>query len=110
MFSGQINSELPFIPITKPGDLTGPLSNTDSNVSINTDKGSFADTLKEFIGDIDSLQKESGQLTERFLKGEPVDIHEVMIAAEKSKTSFQLLVEMRNKFLDFYREVSRMQV
>ena len=74
---------------------------TDSNVSINTDKGSFADTLKEFIGDIDLLQKESGQLTERFIKGEPVDLHEVMIAAEKSKTSFQLLVEMRNKFLDF---------
>lgn len=70
----------------------------------------FSDTLKEFISDVDQLQKDSGLLKERFIKGEPVDLHDVMIASEKAKTSFQLLIELRNKGLDLYREVLRMQV
>jgi len=69
----------------------------------------FSDTLKDLISDTNSLQKESGELTERMIKGESVDIHDVMIASEKAKTSFQLLMEIRNRFLDMYREISRMQ-
>lgn len=71
---------------------------------------SFSDTIKELISDVNSLQVESGNLTESLVKGEPVDIHDVMIASEKAKTSFQLLMELRNKFADLYREVQRIQV
>jgi len=49
-------------------------------------------------------------MTESFIKGEPVDIHDVMITVEKAKTSFELLMELRNKGLDLYREVLRMQI
>jgi flagellar hook-basal body complex protein FliE len=69
----------------------------------------FSDTLKELISDTNSLQIQSADLTGRMIKGEPVDIHDVMIATEKAKTSFQLLMEIRNRFLDMYREISRMQ-
>jgi len=71
---------------------------------------SFTDSLKSFMGDVNSLQKDSADMTERFIKGEPVDLHDVMIATEKAKTSFQLLMEMRNKFVDLYHEVGRIQV
>ena len=71
---------------------------------------SFTNSLREFIGDVNSFQQDSGDITEKFIKGEPVDIHEVMIAAEKAKTSFQLLVEIRNKFMDMYQQVNRIQV
>ena len=71
---------------------------------------SFADSLSEIIGDVNSLQKDAGNLTERLIKGEPVDLHNVMIAAEKAKTGFQLLLEMRNKFVDMYHEITRMQI
>lgn len=70
----------------------------------------FADTLKELVGDVNDLQIESGELTEKFIKGEPVDLHDVMISAQKAKTSFEMLLELRNKFTDMYREVSRIQV
>jgi flagellar hook-basal body complex protein FliE len=83
---------------------------TGSENQINPQNSSFSDTLNGFVKDVDSLQKESASMTERFIKGEPVDIHDVMISAEKAKTSFQLLMEVRNKFLDLYREVLRMQV
>jgi flagellar hook-basal body complex protein FliE len=70
----------------------------------------FSDTLSEFIGDVNSLQIESSEKVEAFIKGEPVDIHDVMISAEKAKTSFELLMELRNKAIELYKEVNRMQV
>jgi len=72
--------------------------------------GSFIDTLKQMIEEVNQMHKESAELQENFIKGETVDIHEVMIAAEKAKTSFQLLMEIRNRFLDLYREIIRLQV
>ncbi len=70
---------------------------------------SFVDTLNKLIQDVSETHNESTKLAEDFIKGEPVELHEVMIAAEKAKTSFQLLLEIRNRFIDFYREVLRMQ-
>ncbi len=57
---------------------------------------SFVNTLKEFIGDTNSTQKDAAEMTDRMLKGEAVDLHDVMISAEKAKTTFQLLLELRN--------------
>ncbi len=70
----------------------------------------FSDTLNELIGDTNDLQKESAELRDRFIKGEPVDLHDVMISSQKAKTSFELLMELRNKAIDLYRETLRMQV
>ncbi len=71
---------------------------------------SFVDSLKSFITDVDNQQKESTIMTEKMIKGEPVDLHDVMISAEKAKTTFTLMLELRNKFLDLYKETMRMQV
>ena len=101
MLVNEINPERSYLPL---------VDQLNNQASKKTTEGSFADTFNELLKDVDSLQKESGNLTDRFIKGEDVDLHDVMIAAEKSKTAFQLLVEMRNKFLDLYREVSRIQV
>ena len=66
------------------GDTMTPFSNT-SNPSSGP---SFVDTMKQFVGDVNTLHKNSADLTESMLKGEPVEIHDVMLAAEKSKTAF----------------------
>lgn len=79
-----------------------------NNVYQRNDK--FVDTLKELITDTDDLQKEAAENRDKFIKGEPIDIHDVMISAQKAKTSFELLTELRNKALDLYRETLRMQV
>lgn len=70
----------------------------------------FHQTLEQFLDSVNKQQHESGKLSERFIKGEAIDLHDVMIAAEKAKTSFQLLMELRNKALDLYREALRIQV
>ncbi|MDC1067595.1 flagellar hook-basal body complex protein FliE [Candidatus Kapabacteria bacterium] len=71
---------------------------------------SFAETIGELITDTNDLQKESAENRDKLIKGEPIDIHDVMISAQKAKTSFELLTELRNKALDLYRETLRMQV
>jgi flagellar hook-basal body complex protein FliE len=80
------------------------------NTPETTKSEKFTDSLNALIKDVDSMQKDSANLTDSLIKGEPVDIHDVMIASEKAKTSFQLLMEMRNKFVDMYHEVTRMQI
>lgn len=71
---------------------------------------SFGETLSKAISDVNSLQNEAGKAVDKMVVGEAVDLHEVMIAAEKAKTSFDLLMEIRNKTIDAYREIMRMQV
>jgi flagellar hook-basal body complex protein FliE len=71
---------------------------------------SFGETLTKAIGDVNALQQEAGKAVEKMVEGQDVDLHEVMIAAEKAKTSFDLLMEIRNKAIDAYREIMRMQV
>ena len=80
------------------------------NLNANQTENSFADTLKSFVGEVNEQQNESKNLTEAFIKGDNVDMHDVIIAGQKAKTSFQLLMELRTKGLDLYREVLRMQV
>jgi flagellar hook-basal body complex protein FliE len=71
---------------------------------------SFADTLKSFAVEVSEQQSAAQNASEGFIKGDNVDIHDVMIAGAKAKTSFQLLMELRTKGIDLYREVLRMQV
>jgi flagellar hook-basal body complex protein FliE len=96
--------------IEKPGMNTGLETGLPGITPKSPADSKFTDTLNELISDVNTLQKQSSDLTERFIKGEPVDIHDVMIASEQAKTGFQLLLELRNKFTDMYREVIRLQV
>jgi flagellar hook-basal body complex protein FliE len=71
---------------------------------------SFGAMLNKAIGDVNSLQTEAGKAVENLVTGEAQDLHEVMIAVEKARTSFDLLMEIRNKTVDMYREIMRTQV
>ncbi len=70
----------------------------------------FGDTLKTFIADVNTLQNEAGKAVQDFSSGDGTEVHDVMIAAEKARTSFDLLVEIRNKTIDAYRELMRLPV
>lgn len=70
----------------------------------------FGNLLSEFIGDVNKAQMDSKNSTQSFINGEGIEIHEVMIAGEKAKTSLELLMEIRNKTVDMYRELTRMSI
>ncbi len=70
----------------------------------------FENLLTNLVDNVKESQKESSELTKQFVLGEDVELHEVMIAGEKAKTSFQLLMEIRNKTVDMYKELTRIPV
>ena len=73
----------------------------------NTD---FKNVLTDFIGSVNTDQMNSNKITQDFVMGEDVELHEVMIAGEKAKTSLELLMEIRNKTIDMYKELTRIQI
>lgn len=70
----------------------------------------FADFLKESINKVNEAQVKSDALTEKLAKGENVDLHQVMIASQKASITLQATMEIRNKVVEAYQEVMRMQV
>ncbi len=75
-----------------------------------TDGPGFGDTLKGLVENVDEMQKTAHESTRRMLTGEIEDVHQVMVAMEEAQTSFQLMMEIRNKIVEAYKEVMRMQV
>ncbi len=70
----------------------------------------FVETLKAAVDDVNTTQLDADKAVERLQTGESKNLHEVMIAMEKADISLRLTVQMRNKALDAYQEIMRMQV
>ncbi|MEK4253061.1 flagellar hook-basal body complex protein FliE [Ureibacillus sp. FSL K6-0165] len=71
---------------------------------------SFANTLKEAIDKVNDYQVQSDELTNKLIHGENVELHDVMIAAQKASITLNATVEIRNKVIEAYQEVMRMTV
>lgn len=73
-------------------------------------ENSFSDLLTKAIQDVDSSMKESEQAVQSFVAGETENVHDVMISMQRAQVSFQMLTEIRNKAVEAYKEISRMQI
>lgn len=74
----------------------------------NPDQISFMDTLKSLVSEVDNQIKDANQMAEEFALGKEHDLHEIMIASEKADLSFRFLMQIRNKLLEAYQEIMRM--
>lgn len=72
--------------------------------------GGFAKALGEALDSVSRSQAEADLAVEQLQTGESRNLHEVMIAMEKADISLKLAVQMRNKVLEAYQEIMRMQV
>jgi len=70
----------------------------------------FSDLLMKEIEKVNTQQFESDKMTEALATGKAPDIHTVMITAEKASVSLQLAMQIRNKAVEAYQEVMRMQM
>ncbi len=71
---------------------------------------SFADTLKAAVQNVNEAQKTADVKMQELATGKNHNIPEVMIAAEKADISMKLMVQVRNKIIDAYHEIMKMQV
>ena len=68
----------------------------------------FVQTLEETMQKVEALQTEAEKQVEGMVSGKGVDIHSAMIAVEKADLSFQLMMQVRNKIVDAYQQISQM--
>ncbi len=72
--------------------------------------GAFGEVLKGAISEINQLQMNADKAITGVQLGQSGSIHEAMIALEKADISFRAMMQVRNKILEAYQEIMRMQV
>ena len=90
---------LPVTPAEQPGALA-PAQPGDS----------FSTMLGKMVAEVNDKQITAAQTVNNLQAGGNVSLHQAVIAMEEANVSFQLMVEVRNKLLDAYQEIMKMQV
>jgi flagellar hook-basal body complex protein FliE len=106
-------------PIQEPGQgRTIPLQDLQKlNPSISVPSsehvqgtGSFQNVLGDFLKEVSDKQVVANDTVNGLMSGKNVSLHQAMISMEEASVSFQLMLEVRNKLLDSYQELMRMQI
>ncbi|MCW8877922.1 MAG: flagellar hook-basal body complex protein FliE [Kangiellaceae bacterium] len=85
-------------------------SATQSNLLDKAERSDFADFINSSLSTVNQNLVESNEVIEKLALGKTENTHEVIIAIEKAKMSLQLASEVRNKLVEAYKEILRMQV
>lgn len=95
----------PIVPLLPSTVLPGVKSK-----EVQSGEPSFIQVLAQQLDKINAAQVKADETTKQFLAGNIQDIHQVMIAAQEAKITLQLAVEIQNKIIEAYREISRMPI
>ncbi len=74
-----------------------------------TPETSFAETLQESLASVNDLQGVKSRMIQSFASGETQNVHELMITLQKAGLAVNMTSAVRNKVLEAYRELSRLQ-
>ena len=100
-------SEIPIAGIGKTGGIGG-VGNAMTQNRTGKAAGGFDDMLNEAIGKISQVQKDTETAVKELTTGG--DVTSAMIAMEKADMTFQTMVEVRNRLIDAYQEIMRMNL
>lgn len=108
---GNVGSLLSaFTPLTKLDAPLPKLPGLHQAGPINTSNGDgFGKMLDGLVATVDAKQQEAKALTQKVLLGETDQLHQSVIAMQEAGVSFSLMVEVRNKLIESYQELMRMQ-
>jgi flagellar hook-basal body complex protein FliE len=70
----------------------------------------FSDILRDSVDKVNTYQGQADTAMKELIAGRSKNIHETMLTVERADTSLKLMMQVRNKILDAYREIMRMQV
>jgi flagellar hook-basal body complex protein FliE len=100
---------IPINPITTPG-VASVGASVATPAKVPGAGAQFASMLSEAIGKVDQSTKATEGTVDRYLSGENDDIHEMVLATQRNELQFELFLQMRNKVVQAYQEVMRMQM
>lgn len=85
------------------------ITNESTSQTTNDDK-SFGQFLSEALDNVNKLQNDAKQASINLAAGKVDDVSQVVVATEKAGIALQLTMQVRNKIVDAYQEVMRMQM
>lgn len=96
--------------LSKLGPVQSPAITPESGVSEVGGEGAFSSRLGQFVREVNDKQNHAASSVSGLLAGDGVTLHQAMVSMVEANVSFQLMVEVRNKLLESYQELMRMQV
>lgn len=95
----RINDIAPVTPLAPIGETARP-----------SGAAGFQDVLKDTIARVEQSRADATQAVEQFVSGENQDLHSTILATQRASLDFELLLQLRNKVVQSYQEVMRMQL
>jgi len=89
---------------------TADLLESKGNAKPKSSSEQFAQTLKSAMEDVNSMQVKSEDALNDLATGQVKDLHQAALAIGKAETSMKLMLEVRNKALNAYKEITRTQM
>jgi flagellar hook-basal body complex protein FliE len=99
----------PFSSIYAPASTQGTTPTLPTQPVANEEGGGFQAVLRNAIDQVEQMHTDAQQQSTQLATGDRQDVHNVMIAVEKADVAFQLMMQVRNKIVNAYQEVSKMQ-
>jgi flagellar hook-basal body complex protein FliE len=105
LFSGSQNSVAQERQISPEFQSAGGSAQT-----ANSSGKTFSDILTQSVDKVNELQTQADTAVKELVAGRTKNIHETMLALERADTSLKLMMQVRNKIIDAYKEIMRMQI
>jgi flagellar hook-basal body complex protein FliE len=99
------------VPIANVSPLTLPqLTPSSAAAANNNQPGEFQKVLTGAINQVESLNNSAADSVQKFLRGDNEELHTTILATQKAELAFQLGLQVRNKVVDAYQEIMKMQM
>ncbi|WP_456381363.1 flagellar hook-basal body complex protein FliE [Hydrogenimonas sp.] len=89
---------------------TSALFNKKETKNVSSEKSDFGKVLKETLDEVNDLQKEGQKAMSDLATGQVKDLHQAAIAIDKAELSMKMMLEVRNKAINAYKEILRTQI
>jgi len=86
------------------------INNNSSKKTVSKNSGDFSKVLENTLSEVNKLQENSDKAMSAMATGEVKDLHQAAIAIDKAELSMKMMLEVRNKALSAYKEISRTQI
>jgi len=86
------------------------INNTSPNKAVANNGGDFSKVLENTLSEVNNLQENSDKAMAAMATGEVKDLHQAAIAIDKAELSMKMMLEVRNKALNAYKEIARTQI
>ncbi|MGH7995915.1 MAG: flagellar hook-basal body complex protein FliE [Opitutaceae bacterium] len=107
---GSISTAFPTVPLDQPSQLGVPKLPASTQTDATQPASGFGSMLEGLVSMVDQKQTQSDTVANSVMLGDSSQLHQSVIAMQEASVALSLMVQVRNKLVDAYQELMRMQV